>query len=79
MTFSRLAIAVCVLVTTAAVLYSGATTLETVFGIPLVNGVVLIAALAVAYSTWGGLLSLDSERAPTASDSGTLSGLRASR
>jgi uncharacterized membrane protein YkvI len=35
MTFSRLAIALYVLVTTAAVLYSGAATLETVFGIPL--------------------------------------------
>jgi uncharacterized membrane protein YkvI len=53
-----LAVAVYVLVTTAAVLDSGATTLETVFGIPLVNGVVLIAAPAVAYSTWGGSLSL---------------------
>ncbi|MFN8094823.1 MAG: sodium/solute symporter [Vicinamibacteria bacterium] len=44
-------------VTTAAVLYSGATTLETVFGMPLVAGVVLIAALAVVYTLWGGLLA----------------------
>ena len=44
-------------VTSAAVLYSGATTLETVFGLPLAPGVVLIAALAVVYTLWGGLLA----------------------
>jgi solute:Na+ symporter, SSS family len=44
-------------VTTAAVLYSGATALETIFGTPLVAGVLLIAALAVLYTTWGGLLA----------------------
>jgi solute:Na+ symporter, SSS family len=44
-------------VTTAAVLYAGATTLETVFGTPLVAGVVLIATLAVVYTLWGGLLA----------------------
>jgi SSS family solute:Na+ symporter len=44
-------------VTTAAVLYSGATTLETVFDVPLVAGVVLVATLAVVYTLWGGLLA----------------------
>jgi solute:Na+ symporter, SSS family len=46
-----------VLVTTAAVLYSGATTLSTVFCMRLDVAVVLIAALAVLYTTWGGLLA----------------------
>jgi SSS family solute:Na+ symporter len=44
-------------VTAAAVLYSGATTLETVFGTPLAVAVVLIASLAVVYTLWGGLLA----------------------
>ena len=54
---SVLTVAVYVLVTTAAVLYSGATTLSTVFGVRLDVAVVLIAALAVLYTTWGGLLA----------------------
>jgi SSS family solute:Na+ symporter len=54
---SVLTVVVYVLVTTAAVLYSGATTLSTVFGLRLDAGVVLIAALAVLYTTWGGLLA----------------------
>jgi SSS family solute:Na+ symporter len=54
---SVLTVVVYVLVTTAAVLYSGATTLSTVFGLRLDVGVVLIAALAVLYATWGGLLA----------------------
>jgi SSS family solute:Na+ symporter len=54
---SVLTVLVYVLVTTAAVLYSGATTLATVFGMRLEVGVVIIAALAVLYTTWGGLLA----------------------
>jgi SSS family solute:Na+ symporter len=54
---SVLTVVVYVLVTTAAVLYSGATTLSTVFGVRLEAGVLLIAALAVLYTTWGGLLA----------------------
>lgn len=44
-------------VTTAAVLYSGATALETIFGLPLDGALVLIAAIALAYTLWGGLLA----------------------
>jgi SSS family solute:Na+ symporter len=44
-------------VTTAAVLYSGATTLETVFGMPLAAAVLLVATLAVVYTLRGGLLA----------------------
>jgi SSS family solute:Na+ symporter len=54
---SVLTVLVYVLVTTAAVLYSGATTLATVFGLRLDVAVALIAALAVLYTTWGGLLA----------------------
>jgi SSS family solute:Na+ symporter len=54
---SVLTVLVYVLVTTAAVLYSGATTLATVFGLRLEIAVLLIAALAVLYTTWGGLLA----------------------
>ena len=54
---SVLTVAVYVLVTTAAVLYSGATTLETIFGVRPWLAVVLIAALALLYTTWGGLLA----------------------
>jgi SSS family solute:Na+ symporter len=54
---SVLTVLVYVLVTTAAVLYSGATALATVFGVRLDAAVLLIAALAVLYTTWGGLLA----------------------
>jgi SSS family solute:Na+ symporter len=54
---SILTVVIYATVTTAAVLYSGATTLEAVFGVPLVVGVALIAGLAVLYTTWGGLLA----------------------
>jgi SSS family solute:Na+ symporter len=54
---SILTVVIYAAVTTAAVLYSGATALETIFGTPLVAGVLLIAALAVLYTTWGGLLA----------------------
>jgi SSS family solute:Na+ symporter len=54
---SVLTVLVYAAVTTAAVLYSGATTIETVFGVPLVAGVALVASLAVLYTLWGGLLA----------------------
>jgi SSS family solute:Na+ symporter len=46
-----------VTVSTAAVLYSGAITLESVFGIPLVWSIVGIAAISLLYVVWGGLLA----------------------
>src|SRR6185369_11959361 len=54
---SVLTVVIYVSVTTAAVLYSGATTLETVFGIKLGYAVTLIALLSLAYVLWGGLLA----------------------
>ena len=39
----------------AAVLYSGGLTLNTIFGLPLVQGVWLLGAIAAVYTTWGGL------------------------
>ncbi len=47
--------AVYVLVTIATVLYSGALTLETIFGLRLVYGVLLIGGIAAVYTVWGGL------------------------
>jgi len=44
-----------VLVTSATVLYSGALTLETIFGIPLALAVWMIALIAALYTVWGGL------------------------
>ncbi len=44
-------------VTTAAVLYSGGTALQTIFGLDLTASVLLIAAIGVAYVVWGGLLA----------------------
>lgn len=44
-------------VTTAAVLYSGATTLQTIFGVPLEHAVALVAGIALVYVVWGGLLA----------------------
>ena len=54
---SFLTVIISVTVTTAAVLYSGATTLETVFGFKLTTAVGLIAGLALIYVVWGGLLA----------------------
>jgi SSS family solute:Na+ symporter len=54
---SVLTVIIYVSVTTSAVLYSGATTLETVFAIPLGWSVVVIGGIAVLYVTWGGLLA----------------------
>ncbi len=44
-------------VTTAAVLYSGGTALETIFGIDRTVSVLVIAGIGVAYVVWGGLLA----------------------
>ncbi len=46
-----------VTVSTSAVLYSGAITLDRVFGIPLIWSVVVIAAISLLYVVWGGLLA----------------------
>ncbi len=43
------------LVTTAAILYSGGTTIETIFGIKLSTSVLIIAGIGVLYVIWGGL------------------------
>ncbi len=44
-----------VFVTTATVLYSGALTIETIFGIPLSQAVWLVGLIAAVYTIWGGL------------------------
>lgn len=54
---SFLTVLIYVTVTTSAVLYSGATTLETVFGLKLHYAVALIAGLSLVYVVWGGLLA----------------------
>lgn len=55
---SVLTVVIYVTVTTSAVLFSGATALETIFGLGLGTGVWLIAGIAVVYTTWGGLLAV---------------------
>ena len=54
---SILTVTIYVTVTTTAVLYSGATTLETVFGISLPAALAIICGLAIGYVLWGGLLA----------------------
>ncbi|MFC2126130.1 SLC5 family protein [Bacteroidota bacterium] len=54
---SILIVIIYALVTTAAVLYSGGTALETIFGIKLSTSVIVIAMVAVVYVVWGGLLA----------------------
>ncbi|MCC6234228.1 MAG: sodium/solute symporter [Verrucomicrobiales bacterium] len=54
---SVLTVVIYVTVTTSAVLYSGATTLETVFGLKLWHGVALIAVISLVYVVRGGLLA----------------------
>jgi SSS family solute:Na+ symporter len=44
-------------VTTSAVLYSGGTALETIFGLDLRLSILVIAILGVGYVLWGGLLA----------------------
>jgi len=54
---SVLTVIIYVTVTTAAVLFSGGTALETIFGLSLARGVWAIAGIAVLYAAWGGLLA----------------------
>jgi len=44
-----------IMVLLTAVLYSGGLTLRTIFGIPMVHGVLMIGLIAAIYTTWGGL------------------------
>jgi solute:Na+ symporter, SSS family len=50
-----LTVAIYVAVLLTAVLYSGALTITTIFGLPLVQGVWLLGGIAAVYTTWGGL------------------------
>jgi SSS family solute:Na+ symporter len=54
---SVLTVVIYVTVTTTAVLYSGATALETVFGVSLPVALALICGIAIVYVLWGGLLA----------------------
>ncbi len=54
---SVLTVIVYVTVTTTAVLYSGATALETIFGIGLPVAIAVICGIAIGYVLWGGLLA----------------------
>jgi SSS family solute:Na+ symporter len=54
---SFLTVVIYVTVTTAAVLFSGGTALETIFGLSLAQGVWIIAGIAILYAAWGGLLA----------------------
>ncbi len=54
---SVLMIFIYAMVTTAAVLYSGGTAMETIFGLRLSTAVYIIAGFALAYVLWGGLLA----------------------
>jgi SSS family solute:Na+ symporter len=54
---SFLTVVIYVTVTTAAVLFSGGTAMETIFGIRLATGVWAIAGIALVYAAWGGLLA----------------------
>ena len=54
---SVLTVIIYVTVTTTAVLYSGATALETIFGISLPVAIAVICGIAIGYVLWGGLLA----------------------
>jgi SSS family solute:Na+ symporter len=54
---SVLTVVIYVTVTTTAVLYSGATALETVFGLSLPVALAAICGIALGYVLWGGLLA----------------------
>ena len=54
---SVLTVVIYVTVTTTAVLYSGATALETIFGLASRRRVTVIGGIAVVYVLWGGLLA----------------------
>ena len=54
---SVLTVIIYVTVTTTAVLYSGATALETIFGLSLPVALAVICGIAIGYVLWGGLLA----------------------
>ena len=54
---SVLTVVIYVTVTTTAVLYSGATALETIFGLSLPVAIAVICGIAIGYVLWGGLLA----------------------
>jgi SSS family solute:Na+ symporter len=54
---SVLTVVIYVTVTTTAVLYSGATALETIFGLSLPAALAVICGIATLYVLWGGLLA----------------------
>lgn len=54
---SVLTVTIYVTVTTTAVLYSGATALETIFGLGLNVALLVICGIAIGYVLWGGLLA----------------------
>jgi SSS family solute:Na+ symporter len=54
---SVLTVVVYVTVTTTAVLYSGATALETIFGLSLPTAIAVLCGIAIVYVLWGGLLA----------------------
>ena len=54
---SILTVVIYVTVTTTAVLYSGATALETIFGLSLPLALAVICGIAIGYVLWGGLLA----------------------
>lgn len=54
---SSLTVVIYVLVTIAAVLYSGGAALETIFGLRLITAVAMLAGIALLYTVWGGLLA----------------------
>jgi SSS family solute:Na+ symporter len=54
---SVLTVVIYVTVTTTAVLYSGATALETIFGLSLPVALAVICGIAIVYVLWGGLLA----------------------
>jgi solute:Na+ symporter, SSS family len=54
---SVLTVVIYVTVTTTAVLYSGATALETIFGLSLGVAIAVLCGIAIGYVLWGGLLA----------------------
>jgi len=54
---SVLTVVIYVTVTTTAVLYAGATALETIFGLSLPLALAVICGIAIGYVLWGGLLA----------------------
>ena len=54
---SALTVVIYVTVTTTAVLYAGATALETIFGVSLPVAIAVLCGIAIVYVLWGGLLA----------------------